>query len=91
MSALALALKGSRPFRTQQLIHPMTLDPSRGQRIGRPADGGVHAARPAAFVVELMLVLSHLALIEFGACSGNAPPADFRDGLPGTTVHSSRG
>ena len=90
MSALALALAGSRPVRTQQLIHPMTLDPSRGQRIGRLADGGVHAARPSAFVVELLLV-SALALIEFGACFGNAPPAGFRDGLPGTAVHSTRG
>lgn len=90
MSALALALKGSRPFRTQQLIHPLALDPSRGQRIGRPADGGVHAARPSAFVVELLLVHPADALIEFVACSGNAPPAGFRDGLPGTTVHSSR-
>ena len=91
MSALALALAGSRPVRTQQLIHPMTLDPSRGQRIGRPADGGAHAARPPASAVELALVHPAPALIEFGACSGNAPPAEFRDGLPGTAVHSSRG
>ena len=90
MSALALALAGSRPFRSQQLIHPLALDPSRGQRIGRPADGGAHAARPPAFVVELLLV-SALALIEFGACFGNAPPSGFRDGLPRTAVHSSRG
>ncbi len=55
MSALALALTGSRPFRTQQLIHPLALDPSRGQRIGRPADGGAHAARPPASAVELAL------------------------------------
>lgn len=55
MSALALALAGSRPFRSQQLIHPLALDPSRGQRIGRPADGGAHAARPPASAVELSL------------------------------------
>lgn len=91
MSALALALTGSRPPRTQQLIHPVALRPSRDERIGRPADGGVHAARSPAFVVELMLVYPALALIEFGACFGNAPPADFRDGLLGTAVHSSRG
>ena len=41
-------------------------------------------SRPSAFAVELPLVHPQDALIEFVACSGNAPPAGFRDGLPGT-------
>ncbi len=48
-------------------------------------------SRPSASAVELSLVHSQDALIEFGACFGNAPPPDFRYGLPGTAIHSSRG